>query len=338
MFNVLASGFFWTDSATYAAVGCALVLVLAAVLFFRFGKVPSQPNDAGQPIWKYFAQFDVAVTGALARGNKAVDAHEFIATLMSLERRGFLEMVEGPGAEADLGTDAESATEIIGLAMSKMGAKAHATAEAPALVEAPATAKVQVSAIDQKSLDLLRMFAEEDGTVYLGSAKQRGEQNADAVKTAYAQWKELVATTAEASMLVKAPAWRAQKALLYGGYVLVILAALSSYFLTLMTSLVFLLTGAALIALSMRMRHVISVEKNAARELARWLTALETRRADVPTDREGVQRLLEYAVVFGIAENTGYALRETQTAVDIDKEIAHLAFWKQLRSALYTSN
>jgi len=308
MFNVMSTGFYWTTATTIATVACLVVVLVAALLFWRYGKAPAQESDWPVPAWEYLKHFNRAVMGAISRDNKPAGANEFIATLMSLAERGFLKTVQNDQQEA------------VGL------------------MRAGKVLDPELDVVDASAMELLICFAEADGAVSLSSAKQIGEERKDVVTSSYKAWKELVNNEAVKSVSAGKQAIQTQKALLYVGYILAICAALAAYLLTLMTSLPLLIAGGIVITLSLVMRRTIYPERNKTRELARWLDSLETHRDDVPTDEASLELLLEYAVVFGIGDKTATALAESQTVDSVDAVVAKLDFWKKLKKELYTTN
>jgi hypothetical protein len=305
--GTFANGFVWTSTATIILLACIVIAIIALVLFLLFGRnAPSTESE--DPVYSGLEGFHLAVLGSMLRGKKDVAASEFIATLMALSHEGVVSIqYNGEGTGEALVIDDDKAKALENL-------------------------------IDSKALELLKDgFAEEDGSVYLSTAKRLGELNKDSIDSSYRAWKQIVKDEAAKNISVGETPVLVQKILLYAGYALIICAALASYFVSLMASLILLITGGMLLALSLVMQQNIFVEKKRIGKLYQWLDTLETHREEVPTDRASVQLLLEYACLLGIASKTGEALQNLKTSPAIEEEVVHLAFWKNLKTELYTT-
>jgi hypothetical protein len=322
-----------SDVVIVVLIACFVVVLVAAVLFAVFGRRPHSDDGELSP-FESLKHFHLAVAGALLRGSrKDVGANEFIATLMVLAQRDTLCV--------------EYDQEGKGLALricDKQTGERRATSEALPRLPSEALPCLPSEAppclpIDDKALELLRdAFADEDGAVYLSSAKQRGERNSAQRDRAYREWKQLVRAVADKSVGAGRTPALIQRSLLYAGYALILCCALVSYLFTLEASAILLVTGGIVIALSLVMQHNIFVEKQRIRRLYQWLDTLETHREEIPTDRASVQGLLAYACLFGIGTKTGEALQDLVASPIVDEEVAHLEFWKDLKAQLYADS
>jgi len=257
----------------------------------------------------------LAEVGSLLRGNQDVGANEFIATLMNLVANGNL-AIERDADDEGVGLRIVAGDVDLG----KGGDNDN------------------ISPIDYKAIKLLQLgFAEPDGVVYLASAKQRGEERRLELDAAYKEWKQVVREQTQQHVEVDKQASLLHKVLKYAGYVCAAICLLLGYLRLLAPSVVALAIGAAALAASYVLQQRANVEKQQAREIYRWLNSLETHRDDVPGDVNSVQRMLQYACLFGIAEKTARSLQDCQLAANIDKAVADLPFWRTLRDALYTN-
>ncbi|MDR2672739.1 MAG: DUF2207 domain-containing protein [Coriobacteriales bacterium] len=355
------SGFVWTDMATYTMILCLLIVAAALFIFFRYGKKPvgdtasvdgvDGADDSPLPPWGHLRCFPPAIVGQFLRGQSPVGASEFIATLMSLARSGNL-IVEPNGtddtpplavlsAHESASKTGEFADETMdSAAMNKDTGRKNAEGENARLRFSAEDAGKELSPVEIEAVELLhRYFCEDDGSVHLNSVRALSEARHAEVQKAYNGWKELVKSQAADSVTVDKIATKMQKLLLYGGYVLIIVCALSGYLLSLMVSAIFLVAGGILIVLSLTMQNTILVERRTARALYTWLDSLETHSQDIPQDRTSIRLILEYAVTFGIGDKVSTALQNTQASNNIvDEEVAALDFWKRLKRALYPAD
>lgn len=304
----IENGFAWSNAATVATIICAFFISIAVVLFWIFGRRKEVSTD-DLDLFYAFEEYPRAVLGAIFRGKKKdVTAQEYIATLMSLTHANVLSILsdeEGKG---------------IGLYIDSM------------------QVKEKTNPIDQKAIELLRLFAEDGNTVYLSTAKEVGNVSKEHVDAAYKNWKQLVRAKADDSITASRMAVRVQKGLLYAGYVCILSAALSSYFFSLAVSTVFLLTGGVIIALSMVMQRNVYVERQRARRLGAFLiNGLNLYREEISEDPELAQKTFEYACVFGIADKVALTFEKSYKSPILEKLISDLAFWKSLKYELYTA-
>ncbi|MDR1088726.1 MAG: DUF2207 domain-containing protein [Coriobacteriales bacterium] len=342
--TTLETGFVFDTAAVLALVLSVLVVLAAVVLFFVFGKKREQISS-GPLLFQEFQRYPRAVVGAFFKGNqKEVGAQEYLATLMALTHRGTLVLdydEEGQAVALRRGRGPEglAGREEDALLPGKTGEESGNGAEREGGGSGESSEREGGDALDASALAILWLFAEDDGRVHLSSAKARGAARTATIDPAYRAWRQQVKSEAEA----EGPgafktAFIVRQALLYAGYVLILLAAVCAYLISLMASVILLVAGAILIVLSFVMQNRIDAERQNARRFYLWLDSLAEHIDELPTDRHSIQVLLEFACLFALADKLAPVLRDTLDSPELAEETAPLAFWKDLRSALYTTS
>ncbi|MDR2196924.1 MAG: DUF2207 domain-containing protein [Coriobacteriales bacterium] len=272
------------------------------------------PSELTETPFEKLRDSHPAVLSATLLGKTLVSANEYIATLMALYAQGILAPVEDEEGNP------------IGLRLTD------------------SAVRQQSDPIDSAALDLLfSYFAEEDGVVYLSTAKELGNQSKAIVDTQYPAWKELVKAETAGRVTVDQRRSLFAKVALGLGYVLITLAVLSTFILSIPASVPFAVGGIVCIGGGVLLRYNIPSEKRGIRELRTWLEQLKTHVEELPDDSRSIRQILAFACAFSLATKVADVLDKARAEGALPEDIlnrplAELVFWKDLRRELYTNS